>query len=49
MNNSTLAANDCLIASSVKSFGAQVVTQNTKDFNAIVDIIKVEVQIVRLQ
>lgn len=39
-------ANDCLIAASARNVGACVVTQNAKDFNAIADITKVEVQIV---
>lgn len=39
-------ANDCLIAASARSVGARVITQNAKDFNAIADMLKVEVQIV---
>jgi len=40
-------ANDCLIAASARNAGACVVTQNARDFIAISEIIKVEIQIVR--
>lgn len=42
-------ANDCLIATSARNVGACVVTQNARDFVAIADVIKVEIQIVRSQ
>lgn len=42
-------ANDCLIAASARNFGACVVTQNAKDFNAIAEVVKVEIQIVMSQ
>ena len=40
-------ANDCLIAASACNAGSCVVTQNARDFIAISEITKVEIQIVK--
>lgn len=42
-------ANDCLIATSARNLGATVVTQNARDFVAISEVFKLEIQIVKVE